>query len=269
LFGNLNDASAASVPPAGRTNGVFCADLRKTFTKEPVLNGIDLAVERGEKVAIIGPSGSGKTTLLRVVSGLERPTSGGVWIYGERMWSDERKPRERDLRRARDKVGYVFQQFNLFPHMTALRNITEAPTRVRKVPRRVAEVRARELLARVGLEDRADAYPAELSGGQQQRVAIARALALDPSVMLFDEVTSALDPELVGEVLRVISDLAQESNMTMLFVSHHMSFAKQVADRVIFMDEGEIVEEGPPAKIFTSPEKARTKVFLRTVLEFL
>jgi polar amino acid transport system ATP-binding protein len=245
---------------------VVCRGVGKVFHDTPVLIDVDLDVACGEKVAIIGPSGSGKTTLLRIVMALEQPTAGTVVIDGEPLWSDA-KPRERDLRRVRGKIGYVFQQFNLFPHMTALRNITEAPRHVRGVPREQAEERALELLEMVGLRSKANAYPAQLSGGQQQRVAIARALALDPKVMLFDEVTSALDPELVGEVLRVIAGLALQSNMTMLIVTHEMNFARRVADRVVFFDHGRIVEQGPPSRIFADPAEERTRAFLKAVLE--
>jgi polar amino acid transport system ATP-binding protein len=245
---------------------VSCRQVGKVFRDAPVLIDVDLDVACGEKLAIIGPSGSGKTTLLRIVMALEQPTNGTVILDDEKLWGDS-KPRERDLRRIRAKVGYVFQQFNLFPHMTALRNITEAPIHVRRVPQKQAEDRAQQLLEMVGLQGKANSYPAQLSGGEQQRVAIARALALDPKVMLFDEVTSALDPELVGEVLRVIAGLAQESNMTMLIVTHEMNFARRVADRVVFFDHGRIVEQGPPAQIFANPSEERTRAFLKAVLE--
>jgi polar amino acid transport system ATP-binding protein len=267
--GSSDDSAVGSPRPTDSQAAVSCRGLSKDFGGPAVLDGIDLDIAAGERVAVIGPSGSGKTTLLRVIAGLERPSSGRVDIEGKTLWADDKKPRERDLRRVRRRIGYVFQQFNLFPHMTALSNVTEAPIHAFKVPRADAERRGEELLAHVGLAHRTGAYPSQLSGGQQQRVAIARALALDPSIMLFDEVTSALDPELVGEVLRVISDLAKETNMTMFFVSHHMSFARQVADRVIFMDGAKIVEQGRPDEIFVAPSEERTRVFLKTVLEFL
>lgn len=245
---------------------LVCKAVTKSFGDNQVLKGVDLKIHRGEKIAIIGPSGSGKTTLLRMMMALERPTSGSIHIDGEVLWDDAVDPRDRDIRRVRSKVGFVFQQFNLFPHMSALRNITEGPIYGRKVPREQAEQRAAELLELVGLPDKASAYPGQLSGGQQQRVAIARALGLDPEVMLFDEATSALDPELVGEVLRVIADLAHHTKMTMVLVTHEMDFARRVADRVIFMDHGRIVESGPPSRIFTDPSEERTRNFLQAVL---
>lgn len=244
-----------------------CRNLVKTFGRGAALDDMTLNVLQGEKVAIIGRSGSGKTTLLRLMVGLERPTSGVIEIEGELLWGVTTRARERDLRRVRSKVGLVFQHFNLFPHMTVLQNVAEAPIHVQHLPREAAELLALDLLTRVGVPEKARSYPAELSGGQQQRVAIARALALDPRIMLFDEVTSALDPELVGEVLRVIADLAERTNMTMILVTHEMSFARRIADRVVFIDEGRIVEEGPPSKIFVSPEKERTRAFLKAVLE--
>lgn len=231
-------------------------DLHKAFGSLQVLKGIDLAVRRGEVVVIIGPSGSGKSTLLRCLNRLEDPTSGTVKVDGVDITS-----RNVNLPQVRRQVGMVFQHFNLFPHMTALENVMEGPRTVLRLNRAEAERRARDLLTKVGLDDKADSKPANLSGGQQQRVAIARALAMNPDAMLFDEVTSALDPELVGEVLNVMRGLADEG-MTMVVVTHEMSFARRVADRVIFMDEGLIVEEGPPDRIFHRAEHERTRQFL-------
>jgi polar amino acid transport system ATP-binding protein len=223
-------------------------------------------------VAIIGPSGSGKTTVLRMLMTLERIDGGVIWIDGEPMTHMQRNGQmvpatAAHLRRVRGKIGMVFQHFNLFPHMTALKNCMEAPVTVLGLPKQEAQARAAELLGMVGLGDKKDHYPAQLSGGQQQRVAIARALAMRPKVMLFDEVTSALDPELVGEVLNVIRKLGAEHNLTMLMVTHQMGFAKEFADRVCFFYQGKIAEEGPPAEIFTNPKNERTRQFLRAVLE--
>jgi polar amino acid transport system ATP-binding protein len=244
------------------------AGVCKAFGETAVLRDLDLAIPRGEKLAIIGPSGSGKTTILRLLMTLERPTSGRILLDGEPVWAgDDGKPDERRLQRARTKMGFVFQQFNLFPHMTALRNITAGPVYTLGRPAAEADEQARELLRLVGLESKADSYPSQLSGGQQQRVAIARALAMDPEVMLFDEPTSALDPELVGEVLQVIAELAHRSNMTMLLVTHEMTFARKIADRVVFCDHGAVVEAGPPEQIFTDPREERTRRFLKAVLE--
>jgi polar amino acid transport system ATP-binding protein len=244
--------------------------LHKWFGRLHVLNDVSLSVEKGEKVVIIGPSGAGKSTLLRVVNCLEPFDSGTIRINGEPVYRYEvngklvRDP-EWKIRRVRAEVGMVFQRFNLFPHMTALQNVITAPIHVRGLSRRDAEERGRALLAKVGLADKLDAYPAELSGGQQQRVAIARALAMEPEAMLFDEATSALDPELVGEVLRVMRQLAAEG-MTMLVVTHEMGFAREVADRVVFMDNGVIVEQGPPDVIFRRPDNERTRSFLQAIL---
>jgi len=244
----------------------------KRFGELRVLDGLDLEVERSERVALIGPSGSGKSTILRVVMTLETIDAGRVEIDGLDLWHVERHGRrvaadEAHLRRCRAKVGMVFQHFNLFPHMTVLRNVTEAPMHVLGLTREKAEARARGLLDRVGLADKVDAHPAQLSGGQKQRVAIARALAMEPEVMLFDEVTSALDPELVGEVLAVLRRLARESRMTMLIVTHQMHFARDIADRVVFLDGGRIVEQGPPEEIFARPRHERTRTFLQRLLE--
>ncbi|HSL84497.1 MAG TPA: ectoine/hydroxyectoine ABC transporter ATP-binding protein EhuA [Thermoanaerobaculia bacterium] len=246
--------------------------VEKRFGDEVVLRGLDLDVPRGEKLAVIGGSGSGKSTILRILMTLEGIDGGRVEIDGDSVFTEERDGREAPaseahLREIRRKVGMVFQHFNLFPHMTALGNVMEAPRRVLGLPKEEAEARARELLDRVGLAEKADAHPARLSGGQQQRVAIARALAMRPEVMLFDEVTSGLDPELVGEVLDVLRELARAGDMTMLIVTHQMHFAREIADRVVFLEGGSIVEEGAPEAIFTAPEKERTREFLQSVLE--
>ena len=231
------------------------------YGRAPVLVEIDLAVEKGEIVCLIGPSGSGKSTLLRLLVGLLRPSAGAVSLDGERIdYADRRR-----LRRARDRFAIVFQQYNLFQNMTALRNVAIAPTVVRRRPAAEVEAEARALLAKVGLADKVDSYPDHLSGGQQQRVAIARALALKPDILLLDEVTAALDPELVSEVLDAIRALA-ESGITMLIVSHEMGFVREIADRVVFMDAGRVVETGPPARIFDSPETTRARDFTAKIL---
>jgi polar amino acid transport system ATP-binding protein len=245
--------------------------LHKHFGPLHVLRGINLSVAVGEVVCIIGPSGSGKSTLLRCINHLEVAEQGRIRIDGELVYRDEIEGRfrahsNRAIAAVRAQVGMVFQQFNLFPHLTVVGNIIEAPVHVLRKPKKDARRRALELLAQVGLADKAEAYPEELSGGQQQRVAIARALAMDPKAMLFDEVTSALDPELVAEVLAVMRDLARRG-MTMLVVTHEMNFARQVASRVIFMDHGAIVEQDLPDRIFGAPREARTRDFLKTVLE--
>ncbi len=250
---------------------VDAQNVHKSFHNNEVLRGVSMQIQKGEVVVIIGPSGSGKTTFLRCINHLEKINKGKILIDGEPMGYREEGDRvvedsEKNIARMRAEIGMVFQRFNLFPHMTALQNIMEAPCQVRHAAREQSERRARELLAKVGLAEKADAYPARLSGGQQQRVAIARALAMDPKLMLFDEATSALDPELVGEVLKVMRQLAEEG-MTMMVVTHEMSFARDVADRVIFMDGGVIVEQGKPADIFSNPREERTRSFLRKVLE--
>ena len=234
--------------------------LHKSFGDNEVLKGIDFHVDDGEVVCVIGPSGSGKSTLLRCVNQLEVPTKGRVLVEGVDM-SDP----ETDLNDVRSRIGMVFQSFNLFPHLTVTANLTLAQRRVKKRGKAEAERKARENLARVGLEDKADAYPAHLSGGQQQRVAIARALSMDPDLMLFDEPTSALDPELVGDVLAVMKSLAAEG-MTMMVVTHEMGFAREVGDKLVFMDEGVIMEEGDPAEVLSNPQHARTQEFLSKVL---
>ena len=235
--------------------------VRKSFGENLVLDGIDLAVDAGEVLVVIGPSGSGKSTLLRCVNLLESVDAGGIFLEGEEITK-----RGTDRSAIRQRIGIVFQQLNLFPHLRVIDNITLAARRVRRVPRAQAEKRAHELLATVGLEAKAREYPHQLSGGQQQRVAIARALMMEPHVMLFDEVTSALDPELVGEVLVVMRDLAREG-MTMLVVTHEMHFARDVGDRLVFMDEGRIVEQGHPRAVLDNPRQERTKRFLRRSLQ--
>jgi polar amino acid transport system ATP-binding protein len=234
-------------------------NLKKSFGDLHVLKGINLHITEGEVVVIIGPSGSGKSTLLRCINFLEVPTDGKIIVDNIPMDSDE------NINKVREEVGMVFQRFNLFPHMTVLDNITLAPMKVRKIERAQAEMTAQELLDRVGLGDKASAYPNQLSGGQQQRVAIARALAMHPKVMLFDEPTSALDPEMVGEVLDVMKKLA-ERGMTMVVVTHEMGFAREVGTRLLFVDGGYIVEEGKPKEVFENPKEERTKLFLSKIL---
>ncbi len=239
---------------------VQARDVEKYYGAFRALRGVSLDVHEGEVVVICGPSGSGKSTLLRAINGLERIHGGDIVVDGMSV----RDPRT-DLKRLRSEVGMVFQSFNLYPHMTALRNITLAPIKVRRLRREEAEAVAHELLRKVGIPEKAASYPAELSGGQQQRVAIARALAMRPKVMLFDEATSALDPEVIHEVLNVMLDLAREG-MTMVVVTHEMGFAREVADRVVFMDEGVIVETGDPKTFFGSPREERTRRFLDKIL---
>ena len=234
-------------------------NLQKAFGDLQVLRGIDLNIEEKEVVVIIGPSGSGKSTLLRCMNYLEEPTGGSIVVDGIPLDG------EANINKIREEVGMVFQRFNLFPHMTVLENITLAPMKVRHVNQADAEHTAMDLLHRVGLEDKAGSYPDQLSGGQQQRIAICRALAMNPKVMLFDEPTSALDPEMVGEVLDVMKRLA-ESGMTMVIVTHEMGFAREVGDRLLFVDGGYIVEQGPPKEVFENPKEERTKSFLSKVL---
>lgn len=234
--------------------------LHKSFGELEVLKGIDEHISPGEKVVVIGPSGSGKSTFLRCLNLLETPTDGEIYVDDELINSQKS-----DVNKIRQKMGMVFQQFNLFPHLTIIDNITLAPMKIKKTPRQDAEKLAMELLAKVGLSDKANSYPAQLSGGQQQRIAIARALAMEPEIMLFDEPTSALDPEMVGEVLGVMKDLAN-AGMTMVVVTHEMGFAREVASRVIFMDQGIVVEQGKPDEVFSNPQHKRTKAFLSKVL---
>jgi ABC-type polar amino acid transport system ATPase subunit len=236
------------------------SNLHKSFGKNDVLKGIDEHIEKGEVVVVIGPSGSGKSTFLRCLNLLEEPTSGKI-IFEDNDITDKKV----DINKIREKMGMVFQQFNLFPHKTVLENLTIAPIKVKGLSKAEAEKKAMELLERVGLSNKAKAYPSSLSGGQKQRIAIARALAMEPDVMLFDEPTSALDPEMVGEVLNVMKDLAKEG-MTMVVVTHEMGFAREVGDRILFMDNGNIVEQGTPDEIFSNPKNPRTIDFLSKVL---
>ncbi len=247
------------------------SDLWKAFGPLPVLRGLSLRVERGSVVALIGPSGSGKSTLLRCINLLEQPDRGSIRVADRDLRFGDggrAKPGDRALSAFRAQTGMVFQHFNLFPHMTALGNVMAGPTIVKRTARRAAEEIARALLAKVGLADKADAYPSHLSGGQRQRVAIARALAMSPAVMLLDEVTSALDPELVGEVLAVIEQLAREG-MTMVIVTHEIAFAHEVADRVAFISDGGIVESGPPGQVLEHPQNPRTRAFLARFHRFM
>jgi ABC-type polar amino acid transport system ATPase subunit len=263
---SLSDTAPRSATTPGALSAsdymIEARGLNKYFGERHVLNDIDFNVKRGECVAVIGPSGSGKSTLIRCLNYLETPTSGTIMIDGQPLSSDLSHAQLSFVRR---ELGMVFYNFNLFPHMSVLENITLAPTRVRKQSREQAETQARSLLQKVGLADKSDAYPGQLSGGQKQRVAIARALAMSPKALLFDEPTSALDPELVGEVLRVIRELAEEGR-TMVVVTHEMGFARSVADRVIFFDGGRILEDGAPEQVFTQPKNERTRVFLDRVL---
>ncbi|SAL14014.1 ectoine/hydroxyectoine ABC transporter ATP-binding protein EhuA [Caballeronia telluris] len=260
-------ADAAATAPMVRFRGVT-----KRYGSLTVLDALDLDVARNEKVAIIGPSGSGKSTLLRVLMTLDPLTDGVIEVEGEPLTHQIKNgalvpASDRHVRQVRSKIGMVFQSFNLFPHMSALQNTIEAPLSVLGMSKKEATERGRELLSMVGLADKCNHYPSQLSGGQQQRVAIARALAMRPKVMLFDEVTSALDPELCGEVLNVIRKLGHEHNLTMLMVTHQMGFAKEFADRVCFFSQGKIVEQAPPQQFFSAPQHERTKQFLRAVTE--
>jgi polar amino acid transport system ATP-binding protein len=249
------------VPHGADASMVRLEDVRKSFGDLLVLDGVDLEVAPGEVLVVIGPSGSGKSTLLRCVNLLEPVDSGRIFLEGEEITR-----KGVDVSAVRQRVGIVFQQFNLFPHLRVIDNLTLAARRIRKQRRAQAEASARTLLQRVGLEEKADKFPHQLSGGQQQRVAIARALMMDPHVMLFDEVTSALDPELVGEVLIVMRDLAKVG-MTMIVVTHEMHFAREVGDHLVFMDEGRVVEQGKPADVLERPKEERTQRFLRRTLE--
>jgi polar amino acid transport system ATP-binding protein len=246
------------------------SDVRKRFGRLDVLNGVSLVVRRGETVCLIGPSGSGKTTFIRCINHLEKMDSGRIEVNGHLIGYREHNGRlvedsQKSIARQRTEIGMVFQRFNLFPHMTALENVIEAPIRVRGIARQRAAADAEELLARVGLADKRDSYPGKLSGGQQQRVAIARALAMRPALMLFDEPTSALDPEVTGEVLDVIAELARDG-MTMIVVTHEMGFARRAADRVVMMDDGRVIEDGTPEHFFGAPEHERTRQFLSKIL---
>jgi polar amino acid transport system ATP-binding protein len=270
----MNIQPGAAKGSAPRTTGpmVRFEKVTKSYGALVVLDELDLEIAAGEKVAIIGPSGSGKTTVLRMLMTLEKINGGVIWVDGEPLTNMHRNGKlvpadAQHLRRMRGKIGMVFQHFNLFPHMTALKNCMQAPRTVLGLSREEAEARGKQLLEMVGLGDKLNHYPSQLSGGQQQRVAIARALAMRPKVMLFDEVTSALDPELVGEVLNVVRKLGAELDLTMLMVTHQMGFAKEFADRVCFFYGGRICEEGPPEKLFGAPENERTRQFLRAVLE--
>jgi general L-amino acid transport system ATP-binding protein len=251
-----------TVGASDQTSGgiIVCRDVHKWFGQLHVLRGIDITVQPGEVVVIFGPSGSGKSTFIRTINRLEEHQRGEIIVDGIALTNDIR-----NIAAIRSEIGMVFQSFNLFPHLTALQNVTLGPMKVRRWPRAKAEERAMGLLERVGIPEQAHKYPAQLSGGQQQRVAIARALAMQPKIMLFDEPTSALDPEMIGEVLDVMRELA-ESGMTMLCVTHEMGFARAVANRMVFMDEGLIVEEGPPSQIFGAPTEERTKRFLSQIL---
>ncbi|MBC9903366.1 MULTISPECIES: ectoine/hydroxyectoine ABC transporter ATP-binding protein EhuA [Achromobacter] len=246
-------------------------NLRKQYGELEVLRGINLEIPSGQTVAVIGPSGSGKSTLLRVLMTLDRPTSGDIEIDGVPMWTDAQGrsvgPNSEHLRKVRGKIGMVFQHFNLFPHMTALANAMEAPLHVRGMPRAQAREQAVEYLEMVGLGDKLDVYPAQLSGGQKQRVGIARALAMCPHIMLFDEVTSALDPELVGGILQILRDLSARRSMTMIIVTHQMKFAERSSDRTLFFDQGNIVEDAESSVLFSQPKEPRTRQFLDSVIE--
>jgi polar amino acid transport system ATP-binding protein len=246
---------------AANGEAILIEGLHKSFGTAPVLRGIDLAVAQHEVVCLIGASGSGKSTLLRCINLLEPIDSGRILVDGEEITAEGV-----DVNRIRRHIGIVFQAFNLFPHMTVLRNVTLAPIEVLRKPRKEAEQEATHLLSRFGLADKRDEYPDRLSGGQQQRAAIVRALAMNPDIMLLDEITSALDPELIAEVLNVIRDLAR-MGMTLVIVTHEMGFAKDISNRVCFLDSGVIVEQGPPEQIFTAPEQQRTKAFLQSIIE--
>jgi polar amino acid transport system ATP-binding protein len=248
---------------------VRAINVTKSFGSHEVLKGIDMNVDSGEVVCLLGPSGSGKTTFLRLINQMETLTGGRIWVGGELIGVEDRNGKlhirnDSDIARQRSRIGMVFQRFNLFPHMTALGNVMEAPTKVKGLDRGTAKREALQLLELVGLAERANFYPSQLSGGQQQRVAIARALAMKPELMLFDEPTSALDPELVGEVLGVMRNLADQGT-TMIVVTHEMGFAREVADRVVFMDQGVVVEEGPPNAVLLNPQEQRTQAFLSRV----
>lgn len=246
-------------------------DISKSFGEVDVLKGLNLDIHHGERVALIGPSGSGKTTIIRMLMTLEEPTAGSIIVDGNHLWHKEVNGKlvpadEKHLRSMRNDIGMVFQQFNLFPHMTILENVTVGPIQVLGLSKKEANKRATSMLEKVGLGDKLDQYPAQLSGGQKQRVGIARAVVMQPKVMLFDEVTSALDPELVGEVLQVVKDLAKETDMAMILVTHEMDFARDVADRIVFLNDGNIAEQGKPDELLEKPESPRLQSFLRRFL---
>ena len=270
-MGARSEVSSAVAAPAATADAVLRAfDVYKRFGRLEVLKGVDLEVRRGQVVCIIGPSGSGKSTFLRCINHLEKIDSGRIEVNGHLIGYRERNGKlvedsERSIARQRAEIGMVFQRFNLFPNKTALENVIEAPVRVRKIPKEQAVAAGELLLERVGLADKRDVYPGKLSGGQQQRVAIARALAMNPALMLFDEPTSALDPEVTGEVLEVMEELAREG-MTMIVVTHEMGFARRAADRIAMMDDGRIIEEAPPEHFFLEPAEERTRQFLSKIL---
>lgn len=267
---NSTRTKGGSGVPSAKNAMVQIQDLHKQYGNVEVLRGVDLDIAEGEVVCVIGPSGSGKTTMLRCINFLETYQSGRILVDGELVGYREKHGKlvpasEKQIAKLRTETSMVFQQFNLFPHMTALENVTFGPIRVRKIPKADAVRKAEELLARVGLEGKTSNHPSQLSGGQQQRVAIARALAMEPKVVLFDEVTSALDPELVGEVLDVMKGLAESGRVTMIVVTHEISFARDVSDRVVFMDQGVVVEQGAPSDVLDNPQSERLKAFLKRV----
>lgn len=269
-----NKLNASKIFPLKKTVTPMVAyeNIKKSYGENEILKGVNLVIRPGEKVALIGPSGSGKTTLIRMLMTLEKPTSGFIKVDGSYLWHREVNGQllaanEKHLREMRTHIGMVFQHFNLFPHMTILRNVTEGPIHVLGLSKEEAHSRAVDMLQKVGLGDKLDAYPSQLSGGQKQRVAIARAVVMQPRVMLFDEVTSALDPELVGEVLQVIKELAKETDMAMILVTHEMDFARDVADRIVFLHDGQIEEEGKPKEILENPKSPRLRAFLKRFLK--
>jgi polar amino acid transport system ATP-binding protein len=269
-MGDAQSLNGGGPPEAADALVLHAVDVHKSFGRLEVLRGISLDVRRAETVCIIGPSGSGKSTFLRCINHLEKIDSGRIEVNGQLIGYRQRNGRlvedsEARIAQQRTQIGMVFQRFNLFPHKTALENVIEAPVHVLDVPKAQAVAEGETLLARVGLDDKRDVYPGKLSGGQQQRVAIARALAMKPALMLFDEATSALDPEVIGEVLNVMEELA-DGGMTMIVVTHEMGFARHAADRVVMMDEGRIIEEGTPEHFFVAPEQERTKAFLSKIL---
>ncbi|MEV0906146.1 ectoine/hydroxyectoine ABC transporter ATP-binding protein EhuA [Streptomyces hokutonensis] len=258
----MKDPDANANPPVDGSELIRLDQVTKRFGANTVLDSLDFSVESGKHVTLIGPSGSGKTTILRLLMTLTKPDEGTITVDGEQLFPAP----EKQIREIRKKIGMVFQQFNLFPNMTVLRNVTEAPITVLGMPKDEAEARALELLDLVGLADKAGARPTQLSGGQQQRVAIARALAMRPQVLLLDEVTSALDPELVAGVLDVLRDIARTTDITMLCVTHEMNFARDISDQVLMFDAGKVIESGPPERIFGDPEHRRTREFLGAIL---